>query len=102
MIRQPFDKVLVTRRRAPHLDGAFSSQAMEVLRIEKGLAPAKTAWRLGDLRGFGSRVGRWADSSAPDWSAASSLERERDGHWSDANGLIDPADSSTKDQSIWF
>ncbi|MGE0463902.1 MAG: hypothetical protein AB7Q16_21255 [Vicinamibacterales bacterium] len=102
MLRQPFDKVVVTRRRAPTEAGLFDGQVMEVLRVEKQLAAASVAMRLGDLRGFGNRVGRWADSAAPDWGAASAAERERDGYWSDSAGLIDPSDPSTAEQSVWW
>ncbi len=102
MTAQPFDKVLVTRARAPSEDGTYSGYVMEVLEVRKTLVPPKVDLLLGNLRGFGARVGRWADSSAPDWSAATASERDRDGHWADSSGYVVPADASTLDMSIWY
>lgn len=102
MTAQQFDKIAVTRERAPNEDGTYSGYVMEVLKVLKVLSPPTVELLLGNTRGFGARVGRWADTTAPDYSAATSSERDRDGYWSDSDGYIVTGDAATFEQSIWY
>lgn len=102
MTAQVFDKVFVTRGRAPTPAGAFNLTAMEILGIRKTWSPVGVHVRLGDLRGFGAKIGHWADSGDPDWASTPIVDRGKTGYWSDANGWIDPADAATKDRSLWW
>lgn len=99
---QPFDKVLVSRARAPHASGAYVDQAMECLTIKKVLAPPSVQLVLGELRGFGARIGRWTDDAAPAYLDATADDRATSGYWADDTGRVDPSDNATKDLSIWY
>lgn len=100
---KPGDKVLVTYDPAPDASGAWSSKVFEILLIEKSFVPVlEISGRLGDLRGFGFNVGKWAGATAPNWATASAAEKIASGFWCDAASLIDPADTATRERSIWW
>ena len=94
---------LVTFSPAPVLGGAFDAQALELLRLDVALTPTlQISGRFGDLRSISDRVGHWTDDTAPDWATASDEEKATQGFWTDDDGLIDPLDPMTKDESIWW
>lgn len=97
-----FDKVLVTRRRAPALAGVWTGQLLEVLAITKTLAPPRVTMRLGDLRGFAVAAGHWAPDTTPAYGSASEDDRAAYGFWTDDNGYIVPGDATTRDRSQWW
>jgi hypothetical protein len=96
-------KAKVTYDPAPALAGAYDEQPFEVIDLEVTMAP-KLGVRgvLSNFHGLGGRVGRWMETAAPAWSAATATERQTSGFWCDSNGLADPADSASANQSIWF
>lgn len=97
------DKVYVTYTPAPNVTGAYASEPFEVLDLVVRYAPKlSVSGLLGNLRGLGGRVGRWTASTAPAWAAATAAERLASGFWSDSAGLIDPADPSSGNRSIWW
>jgi len=97
------DKVLLSVQRAPSVTGSYDQRVFEVVKLGKSFAPTVSiSGRLGDLRGIGAVIGRWADSSAPDYTAASVAERALSGYWSDSGGLIDPLDVTTRNRSVWW
>lgn len=100
---QGWDKVLVTYAPAATKEGAFIRKPFEIIRLDRGLGPTfQVAGRLGDLRGVGHLVGRWMDSAAPNWAAATAEQRTQSGFWSDSNGYVDPADLATLNISRWW
>lgn len=97
------DKVYVTYSPAPTVTGAYESKPFEILNLTVRYAPKVTVTGvLGDLRGLGGRIGRWMDTSAPDWASASTPARQESGFWSDSNGLVDPGDPASAERSIWW
>lgn len=97
------DKLYVTYSPAPTALGSYVAQPFEILDLTVRYAPKVTVTGiLGDLRGLGGRVGRWMDSTAPSWAAATPAERLQSGFWSDTNGFVDPADPTSLNRSIWW
>jgi hypothetical protein len=96
-------KALVTYAPYPSVAGAIENQAMELLEAEVVLAPKlAVSGILGNFHGLAGRVGKWMDSAAPAWADASATERQTSGFWCDSNGLADPLDPASADQSIHF
>jgi hypothetical protein len=55
-----------------------------------------------DLHGMGEETGVWTSDVAPAWAAATDDEKLVQGFWSDDDGLVDPADPTTKNKSRWW
>jgi hypothetical protein len=97
------DKIKVTLDRAPcGTAGGFNERIFELIGKDLSCFPLKMTLTGRDLLEFGSNVGFWMAATAPAWAAATAAEREVSGFWSDADGLIDPADPATKNQSLWW
>jgi hypothetical protein len=97
------DKVAITYSPAPTVSGSYVSSPFEILDLVVRYSPKVTVTGLlGNLRGLGGRIGRWMGTSAPAWSAATEAERNASGFWANSSGLIDPADVSTVNRSIWW
>ncbi len=96
-------KTFVTYAPAPAVGGAYENHPFEILEMSLVMAPKLgVSGRLGNFHGLGGRIGRWMESTAPTWAAATALQRQVSGFWTDSNGLADPADAASANQSIWF
>lgn len=97
------EKLLMDYDPAPVASGSLSQYPMEVVELRRSFDPTlKVTARLGNLRGIGQFIGRWADSAAPDYSSATPAERAVSGFWSDPSGYVVPSDPSTLDISLWW
>jgi hypothetical protein len=97
------DKAFISYAPAPTVAGVYESAPFEILASELTLAPRlNVTGRLGNLRGLGGRVGRWMDSSAPDYSTATESERLASGFWCDTAGLADSGDPASAGRSLWW
>lgn len=95
----------------------------EVLEVMANVVTSQIKLTVGDLRGFGDRVGFWVDDSdvlpaafaglagygsgSLVWNAAWDAQikawaRANVGYWTDANGLADPTDPDSFIPSSWF
>lgn len=97
-----YQRVRVTKTRAPSTEGSYDSRLMELLVIEKDLVTPRVSGRLGDLRGLVEVIGVWTEADAPAWGAATDEEKAASGFWTDANGLVDPTDPASKNKSLWW
>jgi hypothetical protein len=95
------DKVLITYDPAPAAAGQWANKPFEIIRLAKSPNLLVTG-RFSDLRGVGQSLGHWVDSTAPDYSSATPIERDASGFWADSAGLIDPTDPATLNQSVWW
>lgn len=96
-------KTLVTYAPAPTVAGGYVNQAFAIDDFEVVMGPKLSVGGfMNNLHGLAGKVGRWMDTSAPDWSSATPLERQISGFWTDSNGLADPGDPASAGQSIWF
>jgi hypothetical protein len=114
------DRFLISfRRRREDSDIPWiSSMAVEIQSITKNFMDSIIKLTVDDLKGAGADAGKWTanppsfptglggasvtawDSS---WSAAQkSYAHDNWGFWTDADGLIDPADGTTLNQSRWW
>jgi hypothetical protein len=102
MTAELFDRVRVTRTRAPHTTGAYADQRMEVLGFEKRLDPVglKRAARrhLRDRRPDRSdpRLGR---PGRPDYAPSSAAQRDANAYWHDASGEVV---AGVANHSVWW
>lgn len=98
-----YDRVLVTRGRAPDTSGAFVSHRMEIVGIEKRLDPVGVRVRLSDVGGLSSLYGgvrEWANDDAPDtWALSSETEQDELMYWGDDD---DEVDTGVTNPSIWW
>jgi hypothetical protein len=74
-LAKPSDKVLISFSPAPSAAGLYDNEPFELLRIDKVSPQFSMSGRLGNLRGVGKYIGRWADTAAPSWASASAAER---------------------------
>jgi hypothetical protein len=102
LTKQLFDKLSVSRVRAPTGAGFWSGRILQILGIEKELTPPRIIARLDDLYGLGANIANWTGGSALDWASAGEADKAQSGYWSDSNGFIDPADPETLDLSTWW
>lgn len=102
MSSQLFDKVAVTRARAPDASGAWVNHVVQLVELDRGLSPPSVRARIDNLFGFGLDIGQWTDDSAPNWASATATERETQGFWTDDDGLIDPSDATSRNKSVWW
>ena len=114
------DRFLISfRRRREDSDIPWiSSMAVEIQSITKNFMDSVIKLKVDDLKGAGADAGKWTDNppSFPtglggttvtawdsSWSAAQkSYAHDNWGFWTDADGLIDPADGTTLNQSRWW
>ncbi len=95
-------RLLVTYDPAPDVTGRFQDKLFELIRLDIAFDPElKISGRLGDLRGVAD-VGQWAADTAPNWLTATPAERHSAGFWTDDAGLIDPADPTSQNRSLWW
>lgn len=103
MTAELFDQVLVTRRRAPSLTGAYAAQRMEIVGIEKRLDPVGLRVRLSDVSGISHLYGgvkAWANDDAPStWAASSGTEQDALMYWGDDD---DEVDTGVTNPAIWW
>jgi hypothetical protein len=96
------DRLLVTYAPAPDISGAFTDKLFELIRLDLAFNPElRISGRIGDLRGVAD-VGQWTPDTAPPWSAATLLQRQDQGFWTDENAFADPADPTSKSRSLWW
>ena len=101
--KRPRERLLIDFDPAPVAAGALAGSAFEIEEIRRTFTPRlKVSAILGNLRGIGELIGRWTDSSAPDYSAATPTERAASGYWSDSSGFVVPGNPTTKDISRWW
>lgn len=100
--RKPGDVLSISRAKAPTTTGSLEAQMFQILSIEKRLAENKATLKLDNLNGAAYLVGQWCGDTAPAWSSASTQEKLEQGFWTDDNGLTDPGDWATADQSAWW
>lgn len=99
MTAEPYDRVRVTRSRAPSDTGSYSAKRMEILGIEKRLDPVAVHVRLGDISGIADLIGKVhavAPNTQVPWASATALEKATYAFVSDANDEIVPGDASTR------
>ena len=97
-----YQRVKITKTRAPSVSGDFSSRLMELLEINKDFVKPKISGRLGDLHGLAEVIGKWTAADAPTWGNTTEAEKADSGFWTDANGLTDAADAGSKNVSLWW
>jgi len=102
MDHELYQRVRVTKTRAPSSTGAFSSRLMELLEIEKDFVTPRVSGRLGDLRGLVDVIGKWTAADAPVYTSATDGEKADSGFWCDASGLADATDPASKGVSLWW
>ena len=100
--RRPGDLLGITRDRGPRESGSLNDEKFQVLKISKSVALKQCRLICDDLKGLGRTIGFWGGAAAPTWAAATEAEKLMQGFWSNPSGLIDPADETTKDQSVWW
>ena len=97
------DRYSVSHDPAPTLAGAFVNAPMELTRLDLSLAPQmRVSGRLENLRGVGEFIGRWMDTTAPNWASSTEAEKAQAGYWSNSAGRIDAADATTEKKSTWW
>ncbi len=97
------EKAFISYTPAPTVSGAYDGQPFEILSSELTLGPRlNVVGRMGNLRGLGGRIGRWMDSSAPDWSTSTAAQRLASGFWTDSSGLADSGDPASGGVSLWW
>jgi hypothetical protein len=104
MTAELFDRVTVTRARAPHTSGAYAGQRMEVLGFEKKLDPVGVKVRLGDISGISGIIDLirgWAAASPtpPDYATSSAAQRDANAYWHDASGEVV---AGVANHSVWW
>jgi hypothetical protein len=101
MTANPYNRVLVTRDRAP--GGSYVQKRMEILAYTKPLSPPAVRVRLGDISGISDLIGHvrnWAPSGGADTYALSTpTEQEELMYWGDDNDEVAPG---VENQSIWW
>jgi len=100
--RRPGDLLGVTRSRGPREGGSLDDEKFQILSIAKNVALKQCRLICDDLKGLGRAIGFWSAAAAPNWAAATEAEKLAQGFWSNPSGLIDPADETTKNQSVWW
>lgn len=100
---QARDRVLIDYDPAPVAAGALAASPFEILELRRSFDPTlMVSGRLGNLRGIGQFIGRWRDTSDPNYSTATDAEKAISGFWSDSNGFIVSGDPSTKNIRRWW
>lgn len=103
VLKEGGGKTFITYDPAPAVAGAYDTQPFEILDLDVVMAPKlATSGVMGNFHGLGGRVGRIMANTAPNWSAATPTERQRSGFITNNNGLADPLDPASADQSIIF
>jgi len=97
-----YERVKVTKTRAPSTAGCFLSRLMEILELKIDFVTPQVSGRLGDLRGLVNKVGMWTEDDAPAWSVATDEEKAASGFWCDDNGRADPSDLGSANVSVWW
>lgn len=95
-------RIRVTKTRAPTSTGALSNRLMEVVELDKDLDAPRVSGRLADLKDLVNLIGNWTAATAPTWGNATAEEKANSGFWTDASGLADSADQSSKNVSLWW
>jgi hypothetical protein len=90
LLKQPFQRLLISRTRAPDTSGAWTDEPCEILEVQKTLAPPSVGLRIRAL-GLGDRGDRirwWATSGIPAYDSATDQQKEDYAFWHDANGEV--------------
>jgi len=97
------DKIKVTLTRAPFTTaGGYLERLFEIISKDVSCFPLEVTLKGRDLMEYGSNVGVWMGTTAPDWATATAQQKEDSGFWSDANGYCLTADSSSFKKSLWW
>ncbi len=102
MTTEPFDRLSVSRQRAPSSSGSYVDKRLEVIGFEKRLNPPGVSIRVGDLSGIADvldRVRAWASDAIPDYASASALERTTYAFWHDDNDVVT---TGVTTHSVWW
>jgi len=97
------DKIQLTIKRAPTISSSgYENQIFEIDEKEISCFPFINKIEAFDLKDFGGNIGYWTSVAAPNWSTASNAQKRVAGYWSDSSGYIDPTDSTSLNQSLWW
>lgn len=86
-----WNKIQVTRSRAPSPTGTFDRERFELLRLTKQYTPTPTVSALiGDQSGLRERYKQWAPSAitGTTWAAATDAQKHTYMFWADSSGAV--------------
>jgi hypothetical protein len=78
----------------------FNDRTVQIRKLETDLAGMTT--RISGFNLFMIGVGRWTADSAPNWNAASMVQRQEQGFWSNAAGYASASDGTSYLASRWY
>lgn len=91
LTKATWDKIQVTRSRAPSPTGTFDRERFELLRLTKQYTPLPTVSALiGDQSGLRERYKQWAPSTmtGTTWAAATDVQKHTYMFWADSSGAV--------------
>jgi hypothetical protein len=102
LLKQPFDRYIVTRSRAPDSSGSWTDEPCELIVLTKTLAPAGVLLKirkigLGDR---GERIRYWATSGIGDHDSEDPADQEAYAFWHDSNGQLGAG--NIDNHSSWY
>jgi hypothetical protein len=102
LLKHGFERLLITRSRAPDIAGAWTDEPVEILEVSKTLAPPGVGLRIRriGLSDRGDRIRAWASTGIPDYDAASGAQQEAYAFWHDSNGEVGVG--NVENHSVWY
>jgi hypothetical protein len=102
MLKHPFERYIVTRTRAPDTAGSWTDEPVELLEVQKTLAPPGIFLRIRKL-GLGDRGDRiryWATSGILAYDSESAANKAAYAFWHDSNGEVGAG--NVENHSSWY
>jgi hypothetical protein len=102
LLKHPFERYIITRSRAPDSAGSWTDEPVELIEVQKTLAPPGVYLRIRKL-GLGSRGTRihyWATSGILDYDSEDATDQDTYAFWHDSNGQVGAG--NVENHSSWY